>query len=67
MMKQYSGFTDSQLVRAVELMISKEDLKIREAAEALLATFGYSRDEIFDQLNSGEYLNNQEPLQLIHT
>ncbi len=64
-MKEYSGFTDSQLVKAVELMVSKEDLKIRGAAEALLAAFGYSRQEVSDQLDSGEYLNDQKPLRLV--
>lgn len=63
-MDQYKNFTDKELIKAVELMISKDDLCIREAAEALLAVFDYTADEIKDQLKSGEYLNATEPLRL---
>lgn len=63
-MEEYSNFTDEELVKAVELMICKDDLKIRQAAEALLSVFDYTADEIRDHLKSGEYLNATEPLRL---
>ena len=63
-MEEYKKFTDQELVKAVELMICKDDLKIRQAAEALLSVFDYTADEIQDQLRSGEYLNATEPLML---
>ena len=63
-MEEYKNFTDQEIIRAVELMICKDDLKIRQAAEALLAVFDYTADEIQDQLKSGEYLNATEPLKL---
>lgn len=63
-MDQYKNFTDKELIKAVELMISKDDLCIREAAEALLSLFDYTEDEIKYQLESGEYLNATEPLRL---
>lgn len=63
-MEEYKNFTDQEIIRAVELMICKDDLKIRQASEALLAVFGYTADEIQDQLKSGEYLNATEPLKL---
>ena len=61
-MSEYKNFTDAELVRAVELMISKDDLKIRDVAETLLAKFGYTKEEVSDQLASGEYLNATEPI-----
>lgn len=63
-MDQYKNFTDKELIKAVELMICKDDLCIREAAEALLSLFDYTEDEIKCQLKSGEYLNATEPLKL---
>lgn len=56
-MDNYEKFTDAELVRAVELMVSPEDLTIREVAEAILKTLSYTPEEIEDQLESGEYLN----------
>jgi hypothetical protein len=56
-MDNYEKFTDAELVRAVELMVSPEDLTIREVAEAILKTLSYTSEEIEDQLESGEYLN----------
>ena len=53
----YSRFTDDELVRAVELMISPDDLTIREVAEALLKTLCYTSAEIAVQLAKSEYLN----------
>lgn len=50
-------FTDRELVRALELMISPDDLAIREAAIALLEAFSYTPEEVREQLDSGEYFN----------
>lgn len=61
----YKNLTDEELIEAVELMISKEDLTIREVAEALLKTFDYTESEIREQLESGEYLSDAEPLNLV--
>lgn len=61
----YKNLTDEELIKAVELMIAKDDLKIREVAEALLSVFEYTEEEIKDQLQSGEYLNFAEPLNLV--
>ena len=61
----YKNLTDEELIEAVELMIAKDDLKIREVAEALLGIFGYSEEEVKDQLVSGEYLSYAEPLNLV--
>lgn len=64
-MNEYKNFTDEELIEAVELLIAKDDLKIREVAEALLKTFKYTESEIREQLASGEYLNFAEPLNLV--
>ena len=61
----YKNLTDEELIEAVELMISKEDLTIREVAEALLKTFDYTESEIREQLESVEYLSDAEPLNLV--
>lgn len=58
-MDEYKNFTNAELIRAVELMVSKDDLMIREVDEALLAVFGYSSTEIREQLDSGECLNDR--------
>lgn len=64
-MNEYKNFTDEELIEAVELMIAKDDLKIREVAEALLKIFDYTENEIREQLKSGEYLSVSEPLNLL--
>ena len=53
----YSRFTDDEIIRAVELMVSPEDLTIREVAEAILKALSYTQQEIESHLQSGEYLN----------
>lgn len=63
-MEEYKSFTDEELIRAVELMVSRDDLRIREVDEALLAVFGYSSAEVREQLDSGECLN-ERPLRII--
>lgn len=64
-MNEYKNFTDEELIEAVELMIAKDDLKIREVAEALLKIFDYTENEIRERLKSGEYLSASEPLNLL--
>ena len=56
-MDNYAKFTDAELVRAVELMVSPDDLTIREVAEAILKTLSYTPQEIASHQKSGEYLN----------
>ena len=63
-MNEYKNFTDAELIRAVELMVSVDDLGIREVDEAILAVFGYSSEEVREQLDSGECLNDR-PLRII--
>ncbi|MDD4817336.1 MAG: hypothetical protein PHI85_05140 [Victivallaceae bacterium] len=60
----YADFSDAELVEAVELMVSKDDLKIREVAEVLLSMFGYTEVDVREQLASGEYLSDKAPLEL---
>lgn len=50
-------FTDAEIIRALELMISPDDLIIREVAEAIFRTLSYTPQDITDQLKSGQYLN----------
>ena len=66
-MDMYKQFSDEELIKAVELMVSKDDLKIRDIAEMLLNAFDYSAAEITEQLSTGEYLSNAEPLMLNRT
>ena len=55
--QRWETFTDAEITRAVELMISPEDLSIRDAALALFAVFGYTPEDVREQLDSGEYFN----------
>ena len=50
-------FTDEEILRAVELMVSPSDLAIRQVAEAVLKSLSYTPQEIAAQLKSGEHLN----------
>lgn len=54
---EYGIFTTKALVKAVELMVSRQDLKNREIAEALLGAFGFSQQEIIDQLQRNEFVD----------
>lgn len=53
----WDTFTDAEITRAVELMISPDDLTIRGAALALFAVFGYTPEDVREQLDRGEYFN----------
>ena len=52
------SFSDDELARAVELMVSPFDLTIREVAEALLTALDFSEDDVREHLASGCYLND---------
>lgn len=54
---RWDSFTDEEITRAVELLISPDDLTIRGAALALFAVFGYTPEDVREQLDSGEYFN----------
>ena len=57
-MSAFEMFTDDELVRGVELMISPSDLKIREVAIALFDAMGYSPSDVRAQLDSGVPLSD---------
>ena len=54
----YDCFSDDELAKAIELMISPSDLTIREVAISMLGTLGYTSADIAEQLSSGEYFNS---------
>lgn len=65
---EYSIFTNKDLVTALELLVSKQDLKQRDVAMAILGAFGFSRSDIVDQLRRNEFVdgvNNRNRLGLI--
>ncbi|MDD2956483.1 MAG: hypothetical protein PHD67_09255 [Oscillospiraceae bacterium] len=53
----WDSFTDTEITRAVELMIAPGDLAIRGAAIAIFRAFSYTPEDIREQLNAGEYFN----------
>lgn len=55
--QDFSKFSDDEIIRAVELMISPDDLTIRDVAEAILKSLSYTPQEVAEQLKSGERLN----------
>ncbi|MGE4300861.1 MAG: hypothetical protein AB7F40_04570 [Victivallaceae bacterium] len=57
-MSAFEMFTDDELARGVELMISPSDLKIREVAVALFEVMGYSPKDVRTQLDSGVPLSD---------
>ena len=51
-------FTAKELVKAVELMISKNDLRNQpELCKIMLQHFGFSAKEITETLRAGRYLD----------
>ena len=51
-------FTGAELVRAVELMISKRDLRSQPAlCGAMLDHFGFTAKDIRDTLREGKYID----------
>ena len=55
--KGWETLTDAELAKAVELMVSPDDLTIRGAAIALLEAFDLTPEDAREQLKSGEYFN----------
>ena len=54
---KFSDFSDYEITRGVELMISPEDLKIREVGIALFDVFGYTPEEVLAQISKNEPLS----------
>ena len=58
----FDTFSDQQLARAIELMISPDDLMSREVMTSILSTFGYSPEEVREQLLGNVPLNDGVPV-----
>lgn len=57
-MRDYSVFTGKAITKAVELMISKQDLKNqRQLCEQMLKFYGFSVKDIAETLKSNQYLD----------
>ena len=54
---KYADFTTEQLARAIELMVSPDDLGQPEVMAAILKSLDYSPEEVAAQLKSGEKLD----------
>ena len=66
--REYSIFTNKDLVKALELLVSKHDLKQRDVAMAILGVYGFSQSDILDQLHRNEFVdgvNNRNRLGLV--
>ena len=53
----WDKLTTAELARGVELMITPDDLTIREVAIAIFTAFGYDPADVQEIITSGEYLN----------
>lgn len=58
MEKSFEMFSDNELARAIELMISPSDLMSRPAMIGLLRSADFTPDEVREQLCSNEQLND---------
>ena len=54
---KYEVFTPEQLARAIELLVSPEDLSTNEVMVAILKSLDFTPEEVAAQLESGEQLN----------
>ena len=54
---KWDTLTAAELIKAVELMITPEDLTIRETAAALLDVFSYTPADVREVISKGEYFN----------
>lgn len=54
----FSEFTVEQLARAIELMVSPDDLRQPEVMAAILKSLSYTPEEVSAQLKSGEKLED---------
>ena len=61
----YENFTDDELTLAVELMVSPQDLKIRDVAANLLASLDFTEEEIREHIQQRIYLNDGPKLGLL--
>lgn len=61
MKSDYSSFSDREIVRALNLMVSREDLRVRSVAEAILREFDFSREDIAEQLQLNEPIEGVTP------
>lgn len=54
----YEALSEDQLIRAIELMVTPDDLMSRVVMAAILSSLEYSPEEVAEQLESGERLND---------
>lgn len=54
----YETLSEDQLIRAIELMVTPDDLMSRVVMAAILSSLEYSPEEVAEQLESGERLND---------
>lgn len=56
MKKEYSVFTNKAILKAVELLISKKDIRDqRGLCERMLQFYGFTRTDIVETLQKGQY------------
>lgn len=56
MREEYSVFTNKAILKAVELMISKNDIRNqRGLCERMLQFYGFPRADIVETLQNGQY------------
>ena len=56
--ESWETFTDAELAKAVELMVTPADLTIRGAALALLKVLDLTPEDVREQLAKDEYFND---------
>ena len=56
--RNFERFTDAELARAIELMITPDDLKSRTLMIAILKAADFSAREVREQIMSNEQLFN---------
>ena len=54
----YDKFSDDELARAIELMVTPAELMSRHVMTAILAAAEYTPQEVEEQFESGEPLND---------
>lgn len=54
----YETLSEDQLIRAIELMVTPDDLMSRVVMAAILSSLEYSPEEVSEQLESGDSLND---------
>ena len=61
-MEEYKNFTDEELARAIELMVTPEELKSRPLMIAILKAADFTASEVREQITRGEQLFNGQPV-----